>query len=676
MSPPQKKRYRRSPSPKSSSDNDEDYQPYVSVRERKKQQLMKLGRLQQVQDEEKGGKLSALSSGTDEDVSKPTKSATNSNIYMPPNRRPEKPDSSQDEQTLQERASLRMEDEMMQQKEAERKREETCRREEEFLEKNKNISLLEQHKELQQIAEGRKETMLEKQRREEERILQSVAENTALKGVSELAKGVEYTDPIKTSWTPPRYVMSMPKRRHERVWKKHCIDVEGIDPPPPLKSFKDMKFPKGIIEGLLKRKIESPTPIQMQGMPTVLTGRDLIGIAYTGSGKTLVYVLPLIMFCLEQEARLPFTRDEGPYGLIIVPSRELAKQIHEIIEHFAKVLKEHRMPKLRSCLAIGGIPTNEAAEVIRGGVHIMVATPGRLMDMLNKKIVTLDICRYLCLDEADRMIDMGFEDDVRTIFSYFTGQRQTLLFSATMPKKIQNFARSALVQPILVNVGRAGAASMNIVQEVEFVQPEAKIVHILDCLKKTSPPVLIFAERKQDVDTIHEYLLLKGCGAVAIHGGKDMEERLRSIAEFKSKKRDVLVATDVASKGLDFPEIQHVINYDMPEDIENYVHRIGRTGRGKNSGMATTMINNKVDMAVLADLKHLLIEAKQKLPPFLASIQTEADQLNEDLGSGGCSYCGGLGHRITACPKLEAVQNKKAGEVGKKDYLASTAADY
>jgi len=182
--------------------------------------------------------------------------------------------------------------------------------------------------------------------------------------------------------------------------------------------------------------------------------------------------------------------------------------------------------------------------------------------------------------------------------------------------------------------------------------------------------------KENNVDIIHEYLLLKGCGAVGVHGGKDMEERIRSVADFKAGKKDILVATDVASKGLDFPDIKHVINYDMPEDIENYVHRIGRTGRGTNTGTATTMVNSKVDEAVLADLKHLLIEAKQKVPPFLASIVTEADQLNEGLGSVGCSYCGGLGHRITACPKLEAVQNKKAGEVGKKDYLASNAADY
>ena len=307
---------------------------------------------------------------------------------------------------------------------------------------------------------------------------------------------------------------------------------------------------------------------------------------------------------------------------------------------------------------------------------MMVATPGRLMDMLNKKMVTLDMCRYLCLDEADRMIDMGFEEDVRTIFSYFRAQRQTLLFSATMPKKIQNFARSALVCPITVNVGRAGAASMNIRQDVEFVKTEAKIVFILECLQKTPPPVLIFAERKQDVDAIQEYLLLKGVQAVSTHGGKDQEERQRAVQQFRSKDKDVLVATDVASKGLDFPKIAHVINYDMPDDIENYVHRIGRTGRGSEKGIATTLINKSVEEAVLLDLKHLLIEASQRVPPFLATLASEQEAFLKVGGDPGCSYCGGLGHRITACPKLEAMNHKKSSAVGGKDYLASNADDY
>jgi len=402
----------------------------------------------------------------------------------------------------------------------------------------------------------------------------------------------------------------------------------------------------------------------------------LIGIAFTGSGKTLVFVLPIIMFCLEQEYKLPFLKEEGPYGLVICPSRELARQTYEIVCNYCKILKEDGFPEIRACLAMGGVQVSEAMDVVRKGVHIMIATPGRLMDMLDKKMVRLDMCRFLCIDEADRMIDMGFEEDIRTIFSYFKAQRQTLLFSATMPKKIQNFARSALVKPVTINVGRAGAASLNVKQEVEYVKTEAKIVYMLECLQKTPPPVLIFAEKKQDVDCIHEYLLLKGVEAVAIHGGKDQEERSKGVEAFKTNKKDVLVATDVASKGLDFPRVQHVINYDMPDDIENYVHRIGRTGRSGRAGLATTFINKGNEESVLLDLKHLLIEAKQNVPHFLATLQSENERYL-DLGDDkGCSYCGGLGHRITDCPKLEAVQSKQASSIGRRDYLANNTADY
>lgn len=217
---------------------------------------------------------------------------------------------------------------------------------------------------------------------------------------------------------------------------------------------------------------------------------------------------------------------------------------------------------------------------------------------------------------------------------------------------------------------------MNVCQNVEYVKQEAKIVYILECLQRTSPPVLIFAEKKQDVDAIHEYLLLKGVEAVAIHGGKDQEERSRAVDAYRAQIKDVLVATDVASKGLDFQDIQHVINYDMPDDIENYVHRIGRTGRSLTKGLATTFVNKSTEQSVLLDLKHLLLEAKQKVPPFLAELCPDTEAYLEVGDTQGCSYCGGLGHRITECPKLEAVQNKQASNIGRRDYLSNTAADY
>ncbi|KAK2507966.1 hypothetical protein MC885_015778 [Smutsia gigantea] len=583
-----------------------------------------------------------------------------------------------------------------------------------------NVSLLDQHQHLKEKAEARKESAKEKQLKEEEKILESVAEGRALMSVKEMAKGITYDDPIKTSWMPPRYVLSMSEERHERVRRKYHILVEGDGIPPPIKSFKEMKFPAAILRGLKKKGIHHPTPIQIQGIPTILSGRDMIGIAFTGSGKTLVFTLPVIMFCLEQEKRLPFSKREGPYGLIICPSRELARQTHGILEYYCRLLQEDSSPLLRCALCIGGMSVKEQMETIRHGVHMMVATPGRLMDLLQKKMVSLDICRYLALDEADRMIDMGFEGDIRTIFSYFKGQRQTLLFSATMPKKIQNFAKSALVKPVTINVGRAGAASLDVIQEVEYVKEEAKMVYLLECLQKTPPPVsvparltqdpqdegvggrglmlgkgrdtqaesasvigvglpgqvLIFAEKKADVDAIHEYLLLKGVEAVAIHGGKDQEERTKAIEAFREGKKDVLVATDVASKGLDFPAIQHVINYDMPEEIENYVHRIGRTGRSGNTGIATTFINKACDESVLMDLKALLLEAKQKVPPVLQVLHCGDESMLDIGGERGCAFCGGLGHRITDCPKLEAMQTKQVSNIGRKDYLAHSSMDF
>ena len=185
------------------------------------------------------------------------------------------------------------------------------------------------------------------------------------------------------------------------------------------------------------------------------------------------------------------------------------------------------------------------------------------------------------------------------------------------------------------------------------MKKEAKIVYLLECLQKTAPPVVIFCEKKGDVDDIHEYLLIKGVGAVSIHGGKDQEERNEAIRLYKEGKKDVLVATDIAAKGLDFPDIQHVINFDMPNEIENYVHRIGRTGRCGKTGVATTFINKDVPESALLDLKHLLIEAKQRVPPVLLALQDASEELMDVGGSKGCAFCGGLGHRITECPKLD-----------------------
>ena len=242
-----------------------------------------------------------------------------------------------------------------------------------------------------------------------------------------------------------------------------------------------------------------------------------------------------------------------------------------------------------------------------------------------------------------------------------------------MPQKVRDLASKSMVQPVIINVGRAGAANLDVIQEVEYVKDEAKIVYLLECLKKTAPPVLIFCSNQGDVDDVHEYLLLKGVSAVAIHAGKDMDERRAAIKSFQrqvgdegdyTNNVDVLVATDVASKGLDFPDIRHVINFDMPKEIEDYIHRIGRTGRCGKTGVATTFININVPEITLYDLLGLLIEAKQKIPPILQSIRGDnagdGDGTFENVdGTVGCHYCGGLGHRIMKCPKLAAARKGK-----------------
>jgi ATP-dependent RNA helicase DDX41 len=501
----------------------------------------------------------------------------------------------------------------------------------------------------------------------------STVQINVLASASEIAEDTVYQESMKTGWRAPAHIRNMGPAKQQAVRDKWHIICDGDELPPPIKSFKDMRFPPAILDCLVENGIKRPTPIQVQGIPTILSGRDMIGIAFTGSGKTITFTLPLIMLALEEEEKLPLVPGEGPFGIILSPSRELARQTWEVVDRYCEALGSKGFPRLRALLAIGGEDRAEQLNYIRkNGVHCIVATPGRVKDFILKGNIKLDFCRYLCLDEADRMLDLGFDEEVAAIVSGFKKQRQTLLFSATMPQKFQDFAKSTLIRPVTVNVGRAGAANLDVIQEVEYVKQEAKIVYLLECLQKTAPPVLIFCERQGDVDNIHEYLLLKGVEAASIHGGKEQEDRNEAIRTFKECIKDVLVATDVAAKGLDFPDIQHVINYDMPSEIENYVHRIGRTGRCGKTGVATTFINKLVEETTLLDLKHLLLEAKQRVPPVLLALDDPVEKAKMEMiallgdeasaNSLQCPYCGGLGHTISLCPKIEKDARNKAQE--------------
>lgn len=534
-----------------------------------------------------------------------------------------------------------------------------------------NRTLLDEARELREKEKYESKTEAERIAEEDRKILEAhLAKNKRLAGVNELAQGIAYVEPIKTSWQPPAFVTNIPEEEMESLRKENHIITEGEDIPPCINNFRDMRIPDPLLRYLLEeKKIKKPTPIQMQGLPTAFSGRDMIGIAFTGSGKTLAFTLPIVLFATEDELRLPYERGEGPTGLIVCPSRELARQTYENTKAMCEVLERAGYPLIHVVLAIGGINMADQQHVLSRGFHIVVATPGRLQDMLQRKKFNLTSCKYLCMDEADRMIDMGFEEDVRNIMSFFKHQRQTLLFSATMPKKIRDFAEQSLIKPVVVNVGRAGAASMAIDQVIEEVAPEAKMPMLVQTIYKTAPPTIVFSDSKNEVDDIQEYLLLRGISAVAIHGSKTQDEREYAIRSFKTGQKDVMVASGVASKGLDFNDIQHVINYTMPQEIEDYVHQIGRTGRSGNRGTATTFVNRNTPDQTLLDLKYLLIEARQPVPSFLNEIEDPRAALaGGNAGQvQGCAFCGGLGHSIRDCPKLEGTQRRQTAAFSRGD---------
>ncbi|KAH9171532.1 P-loop containing nucleoside triphosphate hydrolase protein [Lactarius sanguifluus] len=403
-----------------------------------------------------------------------------------------------------------------------------------------------------------------------------------------------------------------------------------------------MKLPHPLLKFLKSKRITTPTPIQLQGIPVAFSGRDMIGIAFTGSGKTLAFCLPLIMLALEDESKLPFIRGEGPIGVVLCPSRELASQTYENVLQWTEALSNSgNYPRLNTLLCMGGISMGEQSHVLSKGIHIVVATPGRLIDMLEKKKINFDSCKYFCMDEADRMVDLGFEDDVRNIMSFFKRQRQTLLFSATMPRKIQDFAQQSLIRPVLVNVGRAGAANLDVLQVVEYVKQEAKMVYLLECLQKTAPPVIIFSDNKNEVDDIQEYLLLKGVEAVSIHGSKTQEERQYAIKSFKSGAKDVMVASGVASKG------------DRGLRASNWSH--GTKRKDRYSDNIRQHEHPRSDIARSEILAH---GGWTEGPAVLANL-FEDPRAAQGGSLKGCPVCGGLGHGISNCPKLEDTQRRQ-----------------
>ncbi|CAL9693931.1 unnamed protein product [Knipowitschia caucasica] len=399
-----------------------------------------------------------------------------------------------------------------------------------------------------------------------------------------------------------------------------AITVKGRDCPTPLLRFTEASFPSYVMDVINKQNWTEPTPIQAQGWPLALSGKDMVGIAQTGSGKTLSYLLPAIVHINHQ----PFLeRGDGPICLVLAPTRELAQQVQQVAAEYG------RASRLKSTCIYGGAPKGPQIRDLERGVEICIATPGRLIDFLESGKTNLRRCTYLVLDEADRMLDMGFEPQIRKIVDQIRPDRQTLMWSATWPKEVRQLAEDFLKEYVQINVGALQlSANHNILQIVDVCsdgEKEDKVIRLLEeIMSEKENKTIIFVETKRRCDDLTRRMRRDGWPAMGIHGDKSQQERDWVLNEFKYGKAPILIATDVASRGLDVEDVKFVINFDYPNNSEDYIHRIGRTGRSEKTGTAYTFFTpNNFKQA--GDLISVLREANQAINPKLL-------QMAEDRG--------------------------------------------
>ncbi|KAK2985380.1 hypothetical protein RJ640_029337 [Escallonia rubra] len=402
------------------------------------------------------------------------------------------------------------------------------------------------------------------------------------------------------------------------------VETSGNNVPPPVNTFAEIDLGDALNLNIRRCKYVKPTPVQRYTIPISLAGRDLMACAQTGSGKTAAFCFPIISGIMTGNfAQRPRgTRTVYPLALILSPTRELSCQIHEEAKKFAY------QTGVKVVVVYGGAPINQQLRELERGVDILVATPGRLVDMLERAKVSLQMIRYLALDEADRMLDMGFEPQIRKIVEQMDmprrGERQTMLFSATFPKEIQRLASDFLSNYIFLTVGRVGSSTDLIVQRVEYVQESDKRSHLMDLLhaqkangvQAKQALTLVFVETKKGADSLEHWLYNNGFPATTIHGDRTQQEREQALRSFKSGNTPILVATDVAARGLDIPHVSHVVNFDLPNDIDDYVHRIGRTGRAGKTGLATAFFNDN-NTSLAKPLADLMQESNQDVPAWL-----------------------------------------------------------
>ncbi len=344
----------------------------------------------------------------------------------------------------------------------------------------------------------------------------------------------------------------------------------------PVNSFSDFPLNETVKKNVLRRGFDKPTPIQDQAIPPILKGKDLVGIANTGTGKTAAFLLPLIT---------KVSKDKSQKVLIVTPTRELAAQIQDEFKRFSLGLR------IYSTLCIGGASANVQGRELSRHPNFVIGTPGRLKDLGERRVLNLNEYGNVVLDEVDRMLDMGFIHDIRHIISFLQKNRQSLFFAATMPKETKIVMENFLTDPVKVSV-KTGETSKNVDQDIIRTRGKNKleILHNL-LIKEEFKKVLVFGRTKWGVNRLETSLITRGFKAVAIHSNKSQRQRLRALKKLKNNEVQILLATDVASRGIDIKDITHVINYDVPETYNDYIHRIGRTGRAGKKGIALTFVD-------------------------------------------------------------------------------------
>uniref|UniRef100_A0A8C2D975 RNA helicase n=1 Tax=Cyprinus carpio TaxID=7962 RepID=A0A8C2D975_CYPCA len=415
------------------------------------------------------------------------------------------------------------------------------------------------------------------------------------------------------------------------------VEATGQNCPPHIESFHDVDLGEIIMGNITLSRYTRPTPVQKYAIPIIKSKRDLMACAQTGSGKTAAFLLPVLSQIYTEgpgealQAMKNSAQVQYPISLILAPTRELALQIYEEARKVA--YRSH----VRPCVVYGGADIGQQIRDLERGCHLLVATPGRLVDMMERGKIGLDYCNYLVLDEADRLLDMGFEPQIRRIVEQDTmppkGLRRTMMFSATFPKEIQILARDFLEEYIFLAVGRVGSTSENITQKVVWVEENDKRSFLLDLLNATGKEslTLVFVETKKGADALEDFLYREGYSCTSIHGDRSQRDREEALHQFRSGRCPILVATAVAARGLDISNVKHVINFDLPSDIEEYVHRIGRTGRVGNLGLATSFFNDK-NSNITKDLLDILVEAKQEVPSWLESLAYEHQHKSSSRG--------------------------------------------